>query len=75
MLTTDECLLKEDKGLLRNMCKLVSPDPQEQTLYSKISKIKLDKSKKLWYNSCTKKKTKSKLGKKQKEPKLLKTTQ
>jgi hypothetical protein len=36
-----------------------------------LVKIKLDKSKKLWYNSCTKKKTKSKQGKKQQEPKLL----
>ena len=75
MLTTYECLLKEDKDCMRNMCKLVSPDPQDESPYrgvhKELIKIKLDKSKKLWYNSCTKKETKSKQGKKQQEPKLL----
>ncbi len=42
------------------MCKLVSLDPHKTLESVHQNKIKLDKIKKLWYNSCTKKKTKLK---------------
>ena len=39
MLTTNECLLKEDKDCMRNMCKLCSPDPHSLPIEGFITQL------------------------------------